>query len=150
MPTYIGFSTLNVEQVRNIVSTGVDGGIGGIVQAPRLGKKYRLVDTQLVLQDFINAFNIKQGDKVGVPEFGTTLWNYVFEPSTPEVRTSIENEIRRVASYDPRLTLGTIQLYAQDNGILVELEVAVSPFNNVVPFGFFLNRFDGSIQQTSQ
>lgn len=150
MPTYIGFSTKNVNQPRTLTKSGADGGIGNIVSEPRLGKKFRIVDTECVLQDFLNAFNIKQGDKVGQPGYGTTLWNFLFEPNTGDVRQQIENEIRRVASQDPRLQIGTIQLYSQENGVLVEMEISVNPFSNVVQFGFFLNRYDGSVQQMSQ
>jgi phage baseplate assembly protein W len=150
MPIYVGFSTKNVCQVRNISRPGVDGGMGNITQEPRLGKKFRLVDVQLVIQDFLNSFNIKQGDKVGQPGYGTTIWNYVFEPNTTETRSLIENEIRRVANLDPRITLTTIDVYSRENGILIELEMTVQPFNDTVQVGFFLNRFDGTIQQLAQ
>lgn len=148
MPTYIGFSTKNVCQVRGTTRPGVDGGVGGILQEPRLGRKFRLTDSQLVIQDILNAFSIKQGDKVGQPGYGTTLWTFIFDPNTADLRNQIEDEIRRVVSGDPRVTIGTLQLFSQENGVLVEMEIAISPYNNVVPFGFFLNRFDGSIQQT--
>lgn len=150
MPTYIGYSTIDVNQVRNEQRPGYAGGIGSVVESPYLGKKYRLVDEQLVIRDFLNSFMIKQGDKVGNPAYGTTLWNYVFEPNTDAVREEIENEVRRVASLDPRLTIGTIDIYNQENGVLIELEIAITPFSDTVQVGFFLNRFDGSIQRLAQ
>lgn len=150
MPTYIGFSTQNVNQPRDLTRPGIAGGIGNTVREPRQNKKYRIIDRECVLQDFLNSFNIRQGDKVGQPGYGTTLWNFVFEQNTADIRQQIENEVRRVAALDPRLQIGTMQLYTQDNGILVEMEISVRPFSNVVQFGFFLNRFDGSIQQMSQ
>lgn len=150
MPAYIGFSTKNVCQPRDIARTGADGGIGNLVQEPRLGKKFRLTDSQLVIQDFLNALSVKQGDKVGQPGYGTLLWTYLFDPNTQDLRDQIESEIRRVVASDPRITLGTIQLFSNENGVLVEMEISISPFNNVVPFGFFLNRFTGSVQQLGQ
>lgn len=150
MPTYIGYSTQNINQVRNEQRPGAVGGIGSVVESPYLGKKYRLVDEQLVIRDFLNAFNIKQGDKVGQPQYGTTLWNYVFEPNVQAVRQQIETEVRRVASTDPRMTVGTIDVYDNNNGVLIELEIAITPFTDTVQIGFFLNRFDGTIQQLAQ
>lgn len=150
MPTYVGFSTINEYQQKNLIRPGADGGVGGILNAPRLGKKYRLVDEQLVLRDFMNAFGIRQGDKVGQPGYGTTLWNYVFDPNTPDLRDQIEDEVRRVASSDPRLVINTIDVYSQENGVLIEMEIAITPFNNATQVGFFLNRFDGSIKQLAQ
>jgi phage baseplate assembly protein W len=143
MPIFVGYSSIGVNQPRTIVQTGIDGGIGGIVTPAKTIKKFRLVDEQLVIRDFINAFNIKQGDKVGQPSYGTTIWSYVFEPSTIDIRQEIESEVRRVASLDPRITMNTIAVYQAENGILIELEMAVSPFNNAVQAQFLLNKFTG-------
>jgi phage baseplate assembly protein W len=88
--------------------------------------------------------NIPQGQKPGKPEYGTTLWSFVFEPNTLDVQIQIENEIRRIAGQDPRLTLNSVVSYPQDNGILVEVEFAISPFNDVEQLAI---RFD---QNTTQ
>ena len=150
MATYVGFSTKNICEPRNLVRPGADGGVGGIVNQPKLGKKYKLTDTNLVVQDFLNALSIKQGDKVGQPGYGTNLWDFIFDPNTTELRGQIENEIRRVASLDPRLFIGTIDVFSRENGVLIELEIQVSPFNNTTQLGFFLNRFNSRIQQVGQ
>jgi len=130
MPNYIGFSTINANQPRSTdLNAGVDGGTGSILQPVRVGKKFRLVDTPLVVRDFINSLNIQQGQKVGKPEYGTTLWSFVFEPNTPDTQFQLENEIRRVANLDPRMVLNSVKAYPQENGILIELEMAIAPFN---------------------
>lgn len=131
MPTYIGFSTINANQPKTTNRpTGNDGGPGGILRPIIYGKKFRMVDEQLILQDFINALNIPQGQKVGQPDYGTTLWSFVFEPNTADVQFQLEQEIRRVASLDPRLQLNYVKAFPQENGILIELQIAVTPFNN--------------------
>jgi phage baseplate assembly protein W len=140
MPTYVGFSTIDANQPREFLRTGADGGVGSITQKPRTGRKYRLVDAQLVARDLQNAFGIKQGEKVGNPTYGTTLWNYVFEPNTSETRIQIENEVRRVASLDPRFAIETLEIYEHTNGVLVELQILVSPFNNIVQVGLLFDR----------
>ena len=138
MPNYIGFSTINANKPRSTdLNAGVDGGTGSILQPVRVGKKFRLVDTPLVVRDFINALNIQQGQKVGKPEYGTTLWTFVFEPNTPDTQFQLENEIRRVANLDPRLVLNSVKAYPQESGILIELEMAIAPFNQA----FLLNVF---------
>jgi phage baseplate assembly protein W len=109
------------------------------------GKKYRSVDTQLVIQDFINALNIPQGQKVGNPAYGTTLWSFVFEPNTADVQFQLENEITRVASLDPRMILNSVKAYPQENGILIEVELAITPFNQAQ----FLNVFFSSQTNTA-
>ena len=140
MPSYIGFSTINANKPQSTnLNAGVDGGTGSILQPVRVGKKFRLVDTPLVVRDFLNALNIQQGQKVGKPEYGTTLWSFVFEPNTSDVQTQLTDEIRRVASQDPRMILNTVNAFPQENGILIEVEMAIAPFNNAFALNVFFD-----------
>jgi phage baseplate assembly protein W len=144
MPQYYGFSTINANKPKTTNSIiGADGGPGGIRQPIVWGKKFSLVDSQLVIQDFVNAFNIRKGTKVGQPDYGTSLWDFVFEPNTGGVQQQIQEEIRRVASADPRLEINTISVYPKENGILIELEMAVVPFNQAQLLSVFLNQSAG-------
>ena len=145
MAVYVGFSTQRFNLPRNeSITSGIDGGSGSLTQPIQIGKKFRLVDEQLILQDFINALNIPQGTKPGRPSYGTTIWTFVFEPNTPDMQFQLENEIRRVASQDPRLVLNTVIAYPQENGILIEVEVAVSPFNNAGQLQIFFDQQSNS------
>ncbi len=145
MPQYYGYSSINANEPKttNAIS-GADGGPGGIRQPIYWGKKFSLVDEQLVLQDFINAFNIRQGTKVGKPGYGTKLWDYVFDPNTGDVISAIDDEVRRVANSDPRIQIATISVYPKDNGILIELEMAIVPFNQAQLISIFLNQQTGT------
>jgi len=144
MPQYIGFSTKDAckPKTTNAI-TGIDGGVGGVVKPIIFGKKYRMVDAQLVIQDFLNALNIRQGEKVGQPGYGTTLWSFVFEPNTADVQGQLETELRRVASLDPRIQLGYVRAFPQENGILVEISMAISPFNEPLTLSVFFNANSG-------
>jgi phage baseplate assembly protein W len=140
MPSYIGFSTVNAGKPRSTnLTTGPAGGTGSMVSPYNIGNQFGLVDTPLVIQDFVNALNIRQGTKVGNPGYGTTLWSFVFEPNTADVQFQLENEIRRIANQDPRLVINTVRAYPQENGILLEVEMAVSPFNQANLLSVFFN-----------
>lgn len=141
MPRYIGFSTINSNRPKSTnLPTGTAGGVGGIRKGIVYGKKYRMVDEQLVIQDFINALNIPKGTKVGQPNYGTTLWSFVFEPNTKDVQGQLELEIRRVASLDPRMQLDFVKCYPQENGILIEVQMAITPFNAPFTLNVFFNQ----------
>ena len=90
-------------------------------------KKFTLVDFELIKRDLLNAFNIRQGQVVGRPGYGTTLWDNVFENQTQETEQSITAEVERVAGGDPRIFINAIQLFPQENGILMQLEVTPVP-----------------------
>lgn len=146
MSTYIGFSTINANKPKTTVANpGVDGGTGGILQPINSGKKFRLVDAPLVVRDLLNSLNIRQGEKVGNPAYGTTLWSFIFEPNDADTQFRIEEEIKRVVAQDPRLILNTVKAYPQDNGILLEVELAVTPFNDAQ----ILNVFFDNITNTA-
>jgi phage baseplate assembly protein W len=103
MPTFIGFNTIDQP------------------------KKFTLTDFDLVKRDLINAFNIKPGELVGRPGYGTNLWTYLFENQTQQVERAIISEIQRVAGGDPRLYIQDIQMFPQENGILIQLDLALVP-----------------------
>jgi phage baseplate assembly protein W len=141
MPTYIGFSTQNVDAVRQPqVNTGVDGGAGSLNNPIRYTKKFRTLDQQIVIQDFLNSLNITQGQLPGRPEFGTTLWAFIFEPNVLDTQVQIENEIRRVAALDPRITLNSVRAYPQGNGILLEVEITIEMIEDPVVLQILLDQ----------
>jgi phage baseplate assembly protein W len=140
MAQYTGFSTIGANKPKTTNSPpGIDGGVGSLVNPVYPGKKFKLTDENLVVQDFVNSLNIRQGEKVGQPDYGTTLWNFVFEPNTADVQFSLENEIARIASLDPRIVLNYVRAYPQENGILLEVEVAIQPFNEATLLSVFLD-----------
>lgn len=141
MATYIGFSTKNANRPRTTnVQPGVDGGTGTVIAPIVYGKKYKMTDEELVMQDFINSLNIPQGQKVGNPNYGTTLWGFIFEPNTADVQLELEAEIRRMAAFDPRIMLNTVKAYPKDNGILLEVEIALKPSNQVQNLQLFFDQ----------
>ena len=54
----------------------------------------------------------------------------MFEPNTADVSTALQNEIRRVSSLDSRININTIRSYQREEGILVEVQLSINPFNN--------------------
>jgi phage baseplate assembly protein W len=144
MSTYIGFSTKDVNSVRKTVPTGVDGG-STLVAKPSSRKRFKLTDEKLVITDFINALNIPQGQKPGRPSYGTTLWSFIFEPNTLDIRQALTAEVTRVAQLDPRINLNSLEVYNQDHGILIQLEMAIAPFNNAMTFNLFFDPKTNSV-----
>jgi phage baseplate assembly protein W len=140
MANYLGYSSINANKPRTTnANVGNNGGFGTVTKPINAGKKYKLVDTAIVVQDLINALNIKQGQKVGQPQYGTILWNFVFEPNDSTTQDRIKSEVRRIASLDPRINLNYVECYPQDNGVLIEVELAVTPFNQAQVLQLFAN-----------
>lgn len=127
MATYIGFST--VEAYKPPSKVLAKQGSAMITTNNRIGKKFRLTDEQVVIQDLINAFNIPIGHKVGNPGYGTTLWSFIYEPNTVDVQQKIETEVKRVCALDPRLIVNSVTSYFGETTIQISVEMAIAPFN---------------------
>lgn len=131
MALYNGFSTQSINAKRTInVPTGLTDYVGTITNPVVTSKKYRVIDDELVILNYLNALNIPQGSKPGKPSYGTNLWNFIFEPNTQDTISDLQEELLRVSSMDPRLIINSINIYAQDNSIVAQIELAVNP-NNV-------------------
>jgi phage baseplate assembly protein W len=103
-------------------------------------KKFTLVDTELIKRDLLNAFNITQGQLPGRPAYGTILWSYLFETQDQTTMSKIIGEVQRVAGGDPRLNLIDVQIYPQDNGVLIELEIQFAPNTNAQLLSVFFDQ----------
>lgn len=115
MPTYYGHSTYN-----------------------RV-KKFKLTDFELARQDLFNHFHIRKGEKLMNPNFGTIIWDLLFEPFTLNVRDAITADIKAIVAYDPRLSPIAVDVSDYGHGIMVEIELMYVPTNQVAALSV---RFD--------
>ena len=86
-------------------------------------KKFRLTDFELARQDLINHFHIRKGEKPMNPNFGTIIWNVLFEPFTEEIRQAVVDDVRKIVNYDPRLSVEDVLIDEYDQGLQIEIEL---------------------------
>ena len=86
-------------------------------------KTYTVTDFEIIKQDLSNALNIRQGEMPGRPDVGTIMWSFIYEPQNAQTSKAVITEIQRVVAQDPRIEVADINVFSQENGILVELEV---------------------------
>jgi phage baseplate assembly protein W len=86
-------------------------------------KKFRVTDFELVRQDLINHFHIRKGEKLMNPNFGTIIWNVLFEPLTEEVRQVVVDDVKRIVSHDPRLAVDRVTIDEYDQGLQIEIDL---------------------------
>ena len=115
MTTFIGFNTINQY------------------------KKFTLTYFALIQRDLLNAFNIRQGELPGRPGYGTVLYDYVFENQVEQLQQQIRDEVQRVAGGDPRLIINDIQVFPQENGILIQLEITIVNTTNAEILSIFFD-----------
>jgi phage baseplate assembly protein W len=86
-------------------------------------KKFRLTDMELIKQDIINHFNIRKGEKLMNPNFGTIIWNVLHEPLTEELKSVITEDIKAIAKYDPRVSFDNIIVTEYEQGLQIVLDL---------------------------
>ncbi len=94
-----------------------------------VSKKFRLVELDLVKQDLINHFNIRKGEKLMQPNFGSIIWSCLYEPLTPEIKAAITQDITRIVNYDPRLQVDDVIVNEFDQGLQIQLDLTYLPGN---------------------
>lgn len=90
---------------------------------------FKSYDIELVKQDIINHFYIRKGEKLMNPDFGTVIWDVLFEPFTEEVKKIITDDVQAIINYDPRIAINAVNIDSTDMGIRVEADIVYLPFN---------------------
>lgn len=103
-------------------------------------KKFTLTGFELIKRDLLNAFNIRQGQLPGRPAYGTVLWDYLFENQVESLQRNIEAEVQRVAGGDPRIYINDVQVFPQENGMLLQVELTVVPSTNSEILSIFFDQ----------
>jgi phage baseplate assembly protein W len=91
--------------------------------------QFKLFDIDLVKQDLINHFYIRKGEKLENPDFGTVIWDLLFEPFTEDVKKMIASDVEAIINYDPRIAVNAVIVDSTDQGIRIEAELIYLPFN---------------------
>lgn len=101
----------------------------GISTANPDNTSFSLYDIALIKQDIINHFHIRVGEKLENPEFGTIIWDVLFEPMTDSLREAIANNVTDIINYDPRVQVEQVIVDTYESGILIECTLTYLPYN---------------------
>ena len=88
-----------------------------------------LYDLALIKQDILNHFHIRQGEKLSDPEFGTIIWDALFEPFTGDMKNAIIENVSNIVNYDPRVRVNNIIVDQFESGLQVEISLTYLPYN---------------------
>ena len=81
----------------------------------------RLYDFDLIRQDILNQFNVRKNERVMNPDFGTIIWDRLFDPFTDAVRQEIAEDVQRIVTSDPRANAIDVNVIDQEYGMLLEI-----------------------------
>jgi phage baseplate assembly protein W len=90
---------------------------------------FNLYDINLIKQDIINHFHIRQGEKLENPTFGTIVWDILFEPLTDSLRDAIIQNVTEIVNYDPRVSVDSITVDTYESGIQIDCSLTYLPYS---------------------
>lgn len=92
---------------------------------------YVLTDFELVKRDLLNHFSIRKGEKLENPEFGTIIWDMIFDPLDATSRQAISDDVEKIARSDPRIEILSVTVSDFEHGIQLEMDLRLVPLNQV-------------------
>ena len=69
------------------------------------GKTFSVTDVDIVKLDLLNHIFTRKGERVMMPAFGTRIPDLAFEPLDQITLSILEDDLRAVFAFDPRVNL---------------------------------------------
>lgn len=88
-----------------------------------------LYDYDLIKQDIINHFHVRQGERLMNPRFGTIIWDLLFEPLTEQVKDLIVRNVNEIINFDPRIKASDVVVTGYDTGIQIQCTLTYLVYN---------------------
>tara|TARA_B100000989_G_scaffold287272_1_gene256750 strand:+ start:1156 stop:1689 length:534 start_codon:yes stop_codon:yes gene_type:complete len=88
-----------------------------------------LYDTDLIKQDIYNHFMTAKGERVMLPNFGSIIWNYLYEPLDEQTKEAIRLDAIDIISQDPRVILESVDIDGFEHGIILNIKLIILPQN---------------------
>ena len=92
-------------------------------------QNFKIYDFECAKQDLINRLSVRKGERVENPEFGTIIYDAIFEPLTEELKEAIVEDVTENLNADPRISTDEIILTEADRGIAIQATIKYVPLD---------------------
>ena len=92
-------------------------------------QNFKIYDFECAKQDLINRLSVRKGERVENPEFGTIIYDVLFEPFTEVLKETILEDITANLNADPRLSTEDIRVSEADHGIAIQATIKYVPLD---------------------
>ena len=103
----------------------------GFSTIDRKSPPFTLEDFELAKQDLLNAFKTKRGERVMRPDFGTIIFDLLFEPFDAELEEAVADDARRIIDQDPRVELVNMQARELEHTLRLDIVLNYVPLDVV-------------------
>jgi phage baseplate assembly protein W len=88
---------------------------------------YNLNNIALIKRDLENTFATPIGTRVMLPNFGTRIYNFLFEPFDEDTKNAIIEDAVRIIQTEPRVELVTIDVFQEDQALTISMILLFKP-----------------------
>lgn len=88
-------------------------------------KTFKSYDIELVKTDLLNHIFTRRGERVMMPNFGTTIPEMVFDQLTSDLVGDIREQVQMVIEYDPRVSLLNMEATADYDRQLIYVSARI-------------------------
>lgn len=88
---------------------------------------YSLTNIDLVKRDILNQFATPMGARLMLPNFGSNIYSYLFDPFDEYTKNAIIEDAVRVVQSDPRVQFVDIDVFQSDQALTVALVLLFVP-----------------------
>jgi phage baseplate assembly protein W len=92
-------------------------------------QNFKIYDFACVKQDLINRLSVRKGERVENPEFGTIIYDVLFEPFTEALKETIVEDITANLNADPRISTEYIDVQEENHGITIQATIKYVPLD---------------------
>ena len=92
-------------------------------------QNFKLYDFEVAKQGLINRLSVRKGERVENPEFGTIIYDAIFEPFTESLKGAIIDDVTENLNADPRIATEEILVTEADKGIAIQATIKYVPLN---------------------
>ena len=92
-------------------------------------KSNQLYDIDLIKQDLTNHFYTRKGERVMNPNFGSIIWDMLYEPLDEHNKELIVEDCQVVINSDPGVQLIDTNVIESENGLRLDIGINVLPYN---------------------
>jgi len=92
-------------------------------------KNFALYDFELIKQDLLNSFYVRQGERLMNPAYGCIIWDLLFEPLTENIKELLLQNVNAIVNADPRVQATNVIISQYDTGLQIEFRLTYSAYN---------------------
>lgn len=141
----MAFKTIEINPIKNIEKDVAQRSqiYKGFSTSDPTSMSTKIYDFELIKQDILNQFNVRQGEMIMNPAYGTIIWGLLYEPFTDSLKQMIATDVNRILNSDPRVIPINIDIIEDEYGFLMDVTLKSVITNQVDNMSISFNKAIG-------